>query len=40
MTKPTADVARPGYRALLVPIDLTPASDRILARVALLPQKR
>lgn len=37
MTKPTADVARPGYRALLVPIDLTPASDRILARVARLP---
>lgn len=26
-----------GFRALLVPIDLTPASDRVLARVALLP---
>ncbi len=37
MSKRRGDRTRPGLRAVLVPCDLTPSSDRVLARVALLP---
>ena len=40
MTRNTDDRTRFGFSSLLVPVDLTSASDRVLRRVALLPLAR
>lgn len=40
MSKPTELHPREGFAALLVAVDLTPASDRVIRRVALLPLAR
>ena len=40
MTSRNHDRTGPSYRALLIPVDLTTVSDRILGRVAMLPLAR